>query len=506
MSRAEWPGARHRALILAAIAVAATLERLWFRQAWGQSESLTNAFYYGDATRFIDYATAIAAGRSYDNGIPYHPPGWPLVLAGLIKLAGGRVPAHAITWLLAAASGLSVAIAAALAGEVAGVGALLAVGVIGTFHFGHLVEATVAGSEAAYGLLVIGTVLMAWRWLHDAGGARTLWATAAGAMGGGAMLVRAEWLAAAVLFGMLALRRRRAIHEIAAYAAAFAIMLLPTTVWHWRTLTTFNAAHVGRVAGPLPRFVPVTSYGPFNFAMANHASADGGPNRDHPMLELCSGEEERDLAGGQLDLACPAIYDLYVNGYAIGARWILVHPVDALVLMGTKISYTVGFLAHGYLVDNVGASLAGSRRRVDVLDPDARWLVAVHLVLCVGGILALRRQPPALAVMTVPLAAFAASVLLFYGYVRLGLAYLPLIWVMQAAAIASVLAGSAGRPATRHTVAAVLIGIAVVLGYDGARRMGSTRVTAQGPRLPNGALIEDETLRLYDRGERRPGR
>ena len=127
-------------------------------------------------------------------------------------------------------------------------------------------------------------------------------------------------------------------------AAAVAVALLPTTIWHWRSLTAFNAAQRATVAGPLPRFAPVTSYGPFNFAMANHPDADGGPNRDHPMLDACNPETDVRLSAGELDLACPQVYDLYVHGYAIGARWLLGHPIDALALMRRKAAYTVGVL------------------------------------------------------------------------------------------------------------------------------------------------------------------
>jgi hypothetical protein len=221
------------------------------------------------------------------------------------------------------------------------------------------------------------------------------------------------------------------------------------------------------------------------------------------MLALCSDEGERDLAAGQIDLACPGVYDLYVNGYLIGARWIVEHPAAALSLAASKVSYTIGFLAHGYLVDDMGASLTGTRRRVDVLDPDARWLIPVHLLLAAAGIAVLRRQPIALAVLAAPLGAFAASVLLFYGYVRLGVAYLPVIWVLQGAGVSRALA-AAGARATRRTMAAAMIAFALIVAIEGVRRMPPTRLTLRGATLPDGTLMQDETLQIDDTGRGNP--
>ncbi len=273
---------------------------------------------------------------------------------------------------------------------------------------------------------------------------------------------------------------------------------MPTTVWHWRTLTAFNAAHVRDVAGPLPRFAPVTSYGPFNFAMANHENADGGPNRDHPMLDQCSQAAETSLTAGELDLACPAVYDLYVHGYGIGLTWLLNNPGAALTLMSNKVGMAIGFLAHGYFIDDLGAGVDGVRRRVDLVDPASRWLLAVHLLLIAGGIVVLRRRPIALGVVAAPLGALVASTLLFYGYVRLGVAYLPAVWVLQGAAAAALghrLTGA--RAADRRVVGAVLAALALLTAVEGIRSRTPRAVTLDGARAPSGLLMQDETLNVF---------
>ncbi len=501
------------ALVVAVAAVAAFAERLWFSRAWGETASLTSAFYYGDATRFVAYAVAIVEGKPFDNGIPFHPPGWPLALAALFHVTGAVrgsdvvVPIGAVKLLLASLSGASVGMAALLAYEMAGPGAMLAVALLGPFHFGHIVEGAVANSEALYGLLMTVSVWAAWRWLRrepgdaPAPGREIGRAALAGACGAAAMLVRAEFLAGALVLALGALWRRRSRPALVAFMVAFAAILTPATVWHYRTLSAFNMAHVGRVAGPLPTLAPVTSYGPFNFAMANHPDADGGPNRDHPMLDQCSPGADAELAAGELDLACPAVYDLYVHGYRIGLGWILNHPGDALALMRRKVAMTIGFLAQGYLFDDAGAGVEGVRRRVDLLDPASWWLLPIHLALVIGGVIVLRRRDVALVVLAAPAAAFAGSILLFYGYVRLGVAYLPIVWIAQGASIAAVAARVRRRPAEwKSLVAGVLAASAILTTLDGVRSRSPRSLVLDGRTTPSGAIVQDETLRVYPAG------
>jgi hypothetical protein len=510
--------------MLAAAVVAAFLERILFSRAWGEARSLTSRFYYGDANRLVEYATAIAQGRTFDNGIPFHPPGWPLLVAVFLRLTGAAhdqaitVPVATIKLLLATSSALAVGMTAALAFEIAGLWAMVAVSLLGAFHFGHVVEGTVANSEALYSLCVAAFMWSSWRWLRDQVSQRgTEWAILTGVIGGAATLVRAEFVAAAVVLGVAAWRAGRepavaTSREIAsrvpaggawAFAAAFGLMLTPTTVWHWRTLSAFNAAHVGqtgrsRLAGPLPTFAPITSYGPFNFAMANHADADGGPNRDHPMLDRCDPEMEASLSGGQLDLQCDAAYELYVSGYRIGAAWLAEEPRQALTLMGRKIAYTIDFLAHGYLIDDLGAGVEGVRRRVDMLDPGAGWLLPIHFVLVVAGVMVVKRRPPALVITLAPLVALVGSILGFYGYVRLGVAYIPAFWILQGAAVAAAAArfDLVQRVPPAKIISAAVVTMAVLLSYELVRLDSPRTLLVDGPRDRAGRVVQDETVYL----------
>src|SRR5262245_34863218 len=183
--------------------LAAVAERTWFSHAWGEGGSLASAFYYGDANRFVDYAIAIVQGQVFDNGIPFHPPGWPLALAAFLRVSGAArtgsviVPVSAVKLLVAILSGATVGLAAWLAYDMAGLGALLTVAVLGPFHFGHIVEGAVANSEALYGLCVMIALGAAWRWQRDGARRPAAAAALAGAASGLATLTRAEFLASA---------------------------------------------------------------------------------------------------------------------------------------------------------------------------------------------------------------------------------------------------------------------------------------------------------------------
>ena len=240
----------------------------------------------------------------------------------------------------------------------------------------------------------------------------------------------------------------------------------------------------------------------------------GGGDRDRPapgrILEtdrhrghqLTGGQPQaagyRGRGRGQLDLQCPEVYDLYVRGYAIGALWILNHPGAALDLMGRKIGYTIGFLAHGYFIDDLGAGAGGTRRRVDLIDPAAYWLLPIHLILVLAGLVILRTRPVALGLLGAPIAALLASALLFYGYVRLGAAYLPVLWILEGAAIAAGLQRFATRrPATPRTVAIAMTILIVLLGADALRSGSPRELRLDGARMPDGALVQDETLTVH---------
>jgi hypothetical protein len=504
-----FPSAWAFCLITASVA---TAMRLCLPVAWREQDTLASAFLAGDAPAYHAYAAHLVAARQFDNGVPFHPPGWAFVLAGLFHLAGfdplNGSPANPATLkaIVGMLSGVTVALAALLANRVAGRGAMLATGAWGSFSFGHMVLGTVPSNETLYGLAVVIVLLLALslrRETPEARRSRELGAAAVlGLTAGAAALVRAEFLAACVLIGgWLWWTRRGSVPArlVSAYVLGLFVALGPATAANWRTISAFNERNAARLPGPLPRFAPVTSYGAFNFAVANHQASDGGPNNDHPMLEAASRREQELLAEGSLNLAAPSVHRLYVDGYHIGSSWLVRYPADAVALLIKKGRRAVGALAHGVLFDNFPAGVDGTRRRVDLVDPDSRVLLPASLALLAAGIWMLRGQQaswPLYAAITT----LVLSTLGFFGYVRLTAAYLPVIWVFQSAAVSAIAAFLPLPRAVRRqpglAVIVLMITLLVVsLGSLGVRRS----VEIDGPRSVNGQVINDETVRIRAR-------
>ena len=497
-------------LITAAVATAL---RLCFPVAWGEQDSLTSAFLVGDVQAYHGYAAHVVAGRPFDNGVPFHPPGWAFVLAAVFRLAGfdplNGSPANpaVLKAVVAALSGATVALAALLASRVAGRGAMLATGAWGSVSFGHMALGTVPSNETLYGLTVVIVLLLALS-LRDRTsreGMRSKGdavATLLGLVAGAAALVRAEFLASCVLIAAWLWWTRigaMPLRSVSAYVLGVILALTPAVLANWRSIGAFNERNAAKLPGPLSRVALVTSYGAFNFAMANHPESDGGPNNDHPMLQAASRQERELLAEGGLDLAAPSVHRLYVDGYQIGAAWMVRHPADAVALLAEKSRRAGGALAHGVLFDNFPAGVDGTRRRVDLVDPDSHVLLPVSLALLAAGMWMLHGRPdawPLYAAMTT----LALSTLGFFGYVRLGAAYLPVIWVFQSTAVSAVAATLPMPRAVRRRpgLAVVVLMIALVAVSIGSLSVRRT-VEIDGPRGFDGQVIGDETVRITGR-------
>ncbi len=491
----------------------ATVMRLCFPIAWGEQETLASAFLAGDVRAYHDYAAHVVAGRRFDNGVPFHPPGWAFVLAGFFRLAGfdplNGSPADPaiLKAFVSALSGATVALAALLANRVAGYGAMLATGAWGSVHFGHMTLGTVPSNETLFGLAVVVVLLVALgldgQTSPAAGRSREDGVAALlGLAAGAAALVRAEFLASCVLIGAWLWWIRKGtmpLRIVSAYVLGVLVALVPATASNWRNISAFNERNAANLPGPLPRFAPVTSYGAFNFAIANHQQSDGGPNNDHPLFESASPEEQKLLADGGLNLAAPSVHRLYVDGYRIGLAWMVRNPTDAAARLIEKARRTLGVLAHGVLFDNFPAGVDGTRRRVDLLDPQSRVLWPISLALLAAGMWMLRTGPAAW-LLYAAMTTLALSTLGFFGYVRLSAAYLPVIWVFQSAAVSALAATLPMPRAVRRQPGLAVVVLMIALVSLSVGSLGLTRgVDIDGPRGADGQVIVDETVRISGR-------
>jgi hypothetical protein len=428
--------------------VAATLERWWFPRAWDESGLVASRFYFGDAPAFLSYASALLKSEPFDNGVPFHPPGWPVVLALLLRALGWSpeqpVDPLLIKHVAAVVSGISVGLASWLAYLLAGRTAMVVTAFLGTFYFGHLVQASAPNSEPLYGMLMTGVLLCGYWWQArpDRAGLAIAW----GLLAAMTTLVRAEFALCALLIPLahVAIGGWVWRRTLAFYALGLLLVLVPNTWANWIAIGEFNRTRASRMPGPLPRFAPVTSYGAFNFANANHAAATGGFNFDLPELHESSGTDAETLAAselaeaGALDLSRSSVYRAYVNGYGMGMTWLTQHPIAAAQLIRAKLAIMLSMFDYGYLLDNEPVDVKGRRRAVDQIDIQSTWLTVVHIALVLyGSVVALQHRGS--MPLAAPILTLLLSTVMFFGYVRLGVAYMPVIWILQAMGIAHLL-------------------------------------------------------------------
>ena len=291
--RGGWSDARW-ALVLGLLA--ALLRVLFVLSGTDRSWPYT-AFYEGDSETFFRFARALLAGELYDGGIPFHPPGFAFFLAGLHLLVGAgagnaAVPHLAIKLTLAVVVGgggvalLYLATSAALGRTIAIVTALLA-----AFHFGLYVLAVAPVGDGFFQLLLLAVLTLVVR--RQEGELRTGRLVLLGLVWGAMALTRAE----GILLGGLVVgfgaflcwknastgkdaSRWRTLLPWAAVALIAGAVVLPWTVRNAIRLGEAERRLAGGLAEPLPRFVPVTMYGPLNLALANHDGADGSFSPD----------------------------------------------------------------------------------------------------------------------------------------------------------------------------------------------------------------------------------
>jgi hypothetical protein len=259
-----------------------------------------------------------------------------------------------------------------------------------------------------------------------------------------------------------------------------------------------NERLAGRLAEPLPTFVPLTIYGPVNLALANNPLADGRFSRRY----LASG-----AASGTLDLENPEHLRFFLHGDAMAREWAIAHPGDALRLVLRKWRFMAGALRLGWMQWDWPAGLDGVRPPIDVFVPDsagALWvripLLLIGLVLCAasGG---RSRRWAGVALLLTSLCLLTTG--LFFGYARQGLLYLPIWETFTAAALVSVGRAIAGRrfsrPAldvdevpSRWLLTAVAIGALILLATE-ASGVGSNRnYRASGTSMPGSRKLDPQ--------------
>jgi hypothetical protein len=408
-------------------------------------------FYEGDSETFYNYARAILAGRPYDGGIPFHPPLFPYLLAFVHTLVGAgpgaeQVPQLAIKIVMAALGSLPVGLIFLLVRPYLGFPIALGAAALSLYSFGLYVISIAPVSETLYLILLLGSLLLWSRRLdHPLSpatphrGSRWIAGTSLGIVLGLLCLTRAEgMLPAAILWsvGAVPIAYRRIRRQPARrflpwllVLAGWLIVVTPWTVRNARHLARANEALGSRLAEPLPTFVPLTAYGPLNFALANNAEADGGFSRK----VLSSGSNQ-----AVLDLTNPQHLRYFLHGYAIGWSYIRGHPADFVRLVLRKWGIFFEACKLGWTQWDWPGGLDGIRRRVDVFVPYTHagmWLLLPWILVGLAVCLSQPGLPRRWAIVVLLLSGAGMTTAgLFFGYVRLGILLLPFWFSLAAAA------------------------------------------------------------------------
>ncbi len=467
-------------------------------------------FYEGDSRTFFHYARALLEGQLYDSGIPFHPPGFPAFLAAVHTLLGAgsgaaEIPHLGVKAVLALVSSLSVGLLFLLVRPYLGRVAALVASLLCAWHFGLYVIAVAPVSEGLYLTLLLAALLLWSRKLEHPLAAPGAEASAKplgtglvlGLLLGILALVRAESVLIAVL--LVAVGLSGAVFRKERTAAAFLpwilvgagwiVAIAPWTARNAVRLAQYNEDQAGRLAEPVPTFVPLTVYGPINLALANRPGADGTFSAA-PVT-----------GSGGLDFTNARHLDFVLHGDERAWQWIRDHPADFARLVLRKWALYFDAFKLGFTQWNWPGGLAGVRRPVDVFVPDSSptlWLLPLFAAAGLGACLASPGGPRRWAVLVVLLtAAGLVTTGLFFGYVRQGLLLVP-SWLSLAAAGPVWLWAKRSFPerAPKRLVQGLAALVVVLLLVEATGLDADRNYEATGDTFDGRVINPDDTVRL----------
>jgi 4-amino-4-deoxy-L-arabinose transferase-like glycosyltransferase len=480
------PTRRNDLWIAAGLTLLAWVHRLIFLRSNRDFSWPYTFFYEGDSETFYSYARALLEGRLYDEGVPFHPPGFAWFLALIHALlgagdAGAQVPHVAVKSVMALLGSVAIGLLYLLVRPYLGRTVALIAALLGIYHFGLYVLSIAPVTESLYLVLLL-LALLIWtrRFEHPLsiegkpGGPR--WSLALGLLLGALALTRAEAVLVAILLGGIGLlgshRKRWAL-----VALGWVLLVAPWTIRNAVRMEAINEKY----AADLPTFVPLTLYGPINLALANNPMAEGSFSR----AWLSSQAQNPGL-----DLSDPQHVEFLRHGDRMAWDWARDNPGDFVLLVGKKWKLVSEAWTLGWTQWDWPGGLTGKRRPVDVFVPNSKvgyWiapLALLGLALCLRKPGEPRRWAGVVLLMT---AALLLATGLFFGYVRLGLLFLPFWLTFMSVALvwlASLLSPVPSDPPRRLWQAlAALTAVLLVLeiwGISLHRNFKATGVNVQG--------------------------
>lgn len=316
-------------LLLAALAV-----RMGAAVWWQQRLPPGQQFAFGDSQSYWQLGLKLARGQPYEYGDGgwkvFRTPGYPLLLAGLLRIVPGGPRGPHVLWgrALGAVLGcLTIAAVAALAGQLFGAKSALLAAAITAIYPEAIAASVFILSESAFGLPLV-LHLLAWvrAWRASSIASQCGWSIAAGIAAAVGTLIRPSWLLFtpfALAVGLVCFADRRSHVRIGiVMLAALAVTMAP---WWFRNY---------RVAG---RFVPTSLQVGASLYDGLHPGATGASDMSF-VPRFAAEQVQADAAAVAAGRPLEGLFEdrLDRRMQAASIAWVQQHPEDALRLAGVK--------------------------------------------------------------------------------------------------------------------------------------------------------------------------
>jgi hypothetical protein len=426
-----------------------------------------SAFLFGDSLHFLAGARHLAEGLPpLDEGLPFHPPLTLWLLTPLYWVLGDPAAVHvAAKILMAGLSGASYGLFYLLVRE--RLPGALPLCLAMPLCFGEIVLTSAVSSEVVYRLLLLAILAVGLRW-----------PLLAGLLHGLAALTRAEHLAFAVCLALAALFVPRWRRFAAWAAAGMAVVVVPYVAVAAVHIRAYDRLHAAELPEPLPVWVPISYYGPLNFALAQREEEIYFSRRTLPP------PPSGDLTA--LDCRFAPHNEAVVHGYRLGFEAIAAAPGRFLSRTAAKVAYSLKALAYGWTWRDLPKPGHWVRQAVDAAYSPSRPYELLCWLLVAAGAWSLRRQPQLLAVGFVLVAYRLAVNAVFFPYLRgmmvVSPFYLALLW-------------SGWRPFLgRFWGRAVAAALLLLSLYHFSTIWGERPYSLSGERTADGRIIDDRRV------------
>lgn len=432
-------------------------------------------FFYGDSQHFLEQSRHIAQGKSYNANLPFHPPltAWLLVPLWWIFSQQQAVWVAAKV-LMIVINGLTISFLYVLMKKVTRYAFLLCLLI--PLNFGELILSSSVNSECLYSFLLVFILWLGFRFPFVGGLFHAM-----------ACLTRAEhlWLVIFIFCIGISIKSKRRF-VLTSFLGCM-VILGPFTIQNARNINVYNQEFKEKLKEPLPFLVPISLYGPLNFALAQNDESIFFSRSSLPT-------PERDEVS--LDPLFPAHNNFINHGYMIGLRQILSDPIMWVKNMGLKCIFSIRILSYGWTWRDFPNKMTWLRSPVDMANSFSVYYFFISLILIVIGGWRLRNEPLVLVI---------GLILVFY---RLGInclffPYLRSMMIVGPFLLCLILIGFSGffRRWQKHALIVVLIVMFFVHAFT---LMGKRDYYIEGKSDQHHQIIQDDELTIKYVGFYRP--